>query len=120
MPHHYSTEMWERTHKGTVKGPVRGSNWSDIPRRIVEEEVQREVYREVAADAGGGRQYASALREAIKTKKPVLTKKWRTMRIGGASDPVYDEYITALGDDMKGLADEFKALGLATNSVQVK
>ncbi|CAI5969563.1 unnamed protein product [Closterium sp. NIES-64] len=63
MPHHYSTEMWERTHKGTVKGPVRGSNWSDIPRRIVEEEVQREVYREVAADAGGGRQYASALRE---------------------------------------------------------
>ncbi|CAI5487672.1 unnamed protein product [Closterium sp. Naga37s-1] len=119
MPHHYSTEMWERTHKGTVKGPVRGSNWSDIPRRIVEEEVQREVYREVAADAGGGRQYASALREAIKTKIPVLTKKYRTMRIGGASDPVYDEYITALGDDMKGLAVEFKALGLATNSVQV-
>ncbi|CAI5520671.1 unnamed protein product [Closterium sp. Naga37s-1] len=119
MPHHYSTEMWECTHKGTVKGPVRGSNWSDIPRRIVEEEVQREVYREVAADAGGGRQYACALREAIMTKKPVLTKKYRTMRIGGASDPVYDEYITALGDDMKGLADEFKALGLATNSVQV-
>ncbi|CAI5525248.1 unnamed protein product [Closterium sp. Naga37s-1] len=63
MPHHYSTEMWERTHKGTVKSPVRGSNWSDIPRLIVEEEVQREVYREVAADAGGGRQYACALRE---------------------------------------------------------
>ncbi|CAI5968396.1 unnamed protein product [Closterium sp. NIES-65] len=41
------------------------------------------------------------------------------MRIGGASDPVYDEYITALGDDMKGLADEFKALGVATNSVKV-
>ncbi|CAI5939993.1 unnamed protein product [Closterium sp. NIES-64] len=119
MPHHYSTEMWERTHKGTVKGPVRGSNWSDIPRRIVEEEVQREVYREVAADAGGGRQYACALREAILKKKPVLTKKYRTMRIGGAADPVYDEYITTLGDDMKGLADEFKALGLATNSVQV-
>ncbi|CAI5992337.1 unnamed protein product [Closterium sp. NIES-64] len=119
MPHHYSTEMWERTHKGTVKGPVRGSSWSDIPRQILEEEVQREVYRKVAADAGGGRQYACALREAILTKKPVLTKKYRTMRIGGASDPVYDEYITALGDDMKGLADEFKALGLATNSVQV-
>ncbi|CAI5932973.1 unnamed protein product [Closterium sp. NIES-64] len=119
MPHHYSIEMWERTHKGTVKGPVRGSNWSDIPRRIVEEEVQREVYREVAAGAGGGRQYACALREAIMTKKPVLTKKYWIMRIGGASDPVYDEYITALGDDMKGLADELKALGLATNSVQV-
>ncbi|CAI6006820.1 unnamed protein product [Closterium sp. NIES-64] len=55
MPHHYSTEMWEHMHKGTVKGPVRGSNWSDIPRQVVEEEVQREVYREVAADAGGGR-----------------------------------------------------------------
>ncbi|CAI5970323.1 unnamed protein product [Closterium sp. NIES-64] len=132
MPHHYSTEMWERTHKGTVKGPVRGSNWSDIPRRIVEEEVQREVYREVAADAGGGRQYASALREvaaccgnvvvhvqAIKTRKPVLTKKYRIMRIGGASDPVYDEYTAALGDEMKGMAAEFKALDLATNNVQV-
>ncbi|CAI5989997.1 unnamed protein product [Closterium sp. NIES-65] len=131
MPHHYSTEMWERTHKGTVKGPVRGSNWSDIPRRIVEEEVQREVYREVAADAGGGRQYASALREvaaccgnvvvhvqAIKTRKPVLTKKYRIMRIGGASDPVYDEYTAALGDEMKGMAAEFKALDLATNNVQ--
>ncbi|CAI5952039.1 unnamed protein product [Closterium sp. NIES-65] len=56
---------------------------------------------------------------AILKKKPVLTKKYRTMRIGGAADPVYDEYITTLGDDMKGLADEFKALGLATNSVQV-
>ncbi|CAI5463849.1 unnamed protein product [Closterium sp. Yama58-4] len=119
MPHHSSTEMWEHTHKGTVKGPVRGSNWSDIPRRIVEEEVQREVYREVAADAGGGRQYASALREAIKTRKPVLTKKYRIMRIGGVSDPVYDEYTAALGDEMKGMADEFKALGLATNNMQV-
>ncbi|CAI5459004.1 unnamed protein product [Closterium sp. Yama58-4] len=119
MPHHYSTEMWERTHKGTVKGPVRGSNWSDIPRRIVEEEVQREVYREVAADAGGGRQYATALSEAIKTRKPVLTKKYRIMRIGGESDPVYDEYTAALGDEMKGMADEFKALGLSTNNVQV-
>ncbi|CAI5484758.1 unnamed protein product [Closterium sp. Yama58-4] len=116
MPHHYSTEMWERTHKGTVKGPVRGSNWSDIPRRIVEEEVQREVYREVAADAGGGRQYATALSEAIKTRKPVLTKKYR---IGGESDPVYDEYTAALGDEMKGMADEFKALGLSTNNMQV-
>ncbi|CAI5477452.1 unnamed protein product [Closterium sp. Yama58-4] len=119
MPHHYSTEMWERTHKGTVKGPVRGSNWSDIPRRIVEEEVQREVYREVAADAGGGRQYATALSEAIKTRKPVLTKKYRIMRIGGESDPVYNEYTAALGDEMKGMADEFKALGLSTNNVQV-
>ncbi|CAI5481312.1 unnamed protein product [Closterium sp. Yama58-4] len=107
MPHHYSTEMWERTHKGTVKGPVRGSNWSDIPRRIVEEEVQREVYREVAADAGGGRQYATALSEAS------------TGVLGGESDPVYNEYTAALGDEMKGMADEFKALGLSTNNVQV-
>ncbi|CAI5986816.1 unnamed protein product [Closterium sp. NIES-64] len=117
MPHHYSIEMWERTHKGTVKGPVRGSNWSDIPRRIVEEEVQREVYREVATTLGVGDSTRAPC--AIMTKKPVLTKKYWTVRIGGASDPVYDEYITALGDDMKGLADEFKALGLATNSVQV-
>ncbi|CAI5954483.1 unnamed protein product [Closterium sp. NIES-64] len=57
---------------------------------------------------------------AIKTREPVLTKKYRTMRIGGMSDPVYDEYIAALGDEMKGMANEFMALGLATNSVQVK
>ncbi|CAI5940782.1 unnamed protein product [Closterium sp. NIES-65] len=41
------------------------------------------------------------------------------MRIGGASDPVYDEYTAALGDEMKGMAAEFKALDLATNNVQV-
>ncbi|CAI5981118.1 unnamed protein product [Closterium sp. NIES-65] len=41
------------------------------------------------------------------------------MRIGRAADPVYNEYKTAVGDDMEGLADEFKALGLDTNSVQV-
>ncbi|CAI5960786.1 unnamed protein product [Closterium sp. NIES-64] len=35
------------------------------------------------------------------------------MRIGGASDPVYDEYTAALGDEMKGMAAEFKALDLA-------
>ncbi|CAI5980445.1 unnamed protein product [Closterium sp. NIES-64] len=63
MLHHYSMEMWEHTHKGTVKILVRGSNWKDIPRRIFEEEVQKEIYREVAQDAGGGRQYATALRE---------------------------------------------------------
>ncbi|CAI5531799.1 unnamed protein product [Closterium sp. Naga37s-1] len=39
MPYEYSTNLWEHTHKGTVKVPVRGSNWKDIPRRIVEEEV---------------------------------------------------------------------------------
>ncbi|CAI5959662.1 unnamed protein product [Closterium sp. NIES-64] len=63
MPWEYSTELWEHTHKGTVKVPVRGSNWKDIPRRIVEEEVQREITREVASLAGGGRQYVTALRE---------------------------------------------------------
>ncbi|CAI5483379.1 unnamed protein product [Closterium sp. Yama58-4] len=63
MPFEYSTNLREHTHNGTVKVPVRGSNWKDIPRRIVEEEVQREITREVAALAGGGRQYVSALRE---------------------------------------------------------
>ncbi|CAI5967463.1 unnamed protein product [Closterium sp. NIES-64] len=53
MPNETSTNLWEHTHKGTVKVPVRGSNWHDIPRRIVEEEVQREIAREVAAEAGG-------------------------------------------------------------------
>ncbi|CAI5956686.1 unnamed protein product [Closterium sp. NIES-64] len=53
----------ESLDDGTVKVPVRGSNWHDIPHRIVEEEVQREIAREVAADAGGNRQYVMALRE---------------------------------------------------------
>ncbi|CAI5988512.1 unnamed protein product [Closterium sp. NIES-64] len=92
MPHHYSTKMRERTHKGTVKGPVRGSNWADIHRRIVDEEMQREIYREVAADAGGGRQYVSALRVAVEELAPVLTKKYRIMRLGCSGDSVFAEY----------------------------
>ncbi|CAI5989962.1 unnamed protein product [Closterium sp. NIES-65] len=40
------------------------------------------------------------------------------MCIGGVTVPVYNEYIAALGDEMKGMSDEFKALGLATNNVQ--
>ncbi|CAI5460722.1 unnamed protein product [Closterium sp. Yama58-4] len=63
MPNETSTNLWEHTHKGTMKVPVRGSNWHDIPRRIVEEEVQREIAREVATEAGGNRQYVTAMRE---------------------------------------------------------
>ncbi|CAI5466696.1 unnamed protein product [Closterium sp. Yama58-4] len=69
MPNETSTNLWEHTHKGTVKVPVRGSNWHDIPRRIVEEEVQREIAREVAAEAGGNRQYVTALREASPSER---------------------------------------------------
>ncbi|CAI5476401.1 unnamed protein product [Closterium sp. Yama58-4] len=65
MPNETSTNLWEHTHKGTVKVPVRGSNWHDIPRRIVEEEVQRKIAREVAAEAGGNRQYVTAMRELM-------------------------------------------------------
>ncbi|CAI5977945.1 unnamed protein product [Closterium sp. NIES-64] len=105
MPHHYSTEMWERIHKGTVKGPVRGSNWADIPRRIVDEEMQREIYREVAADAGGGRQYVSALRVAVEELVPVLTKKYRIMRLGCSGDSVFAEFAAVHGDQMEGLKE---------------
>ncbi|CAI5479673.1 unnamed protein product [Closterium sp. Yama58-4] len=118
MPHHYSTEMWERTHKGTVKGPVRGSNWADIPRRIVDEEMQREIYREVAADAGGGRQYVSALRVAVEEMEPVLTKKFRVMRLGGTADKVFAEYAAVFGDQMAGLPGQLREMQLNPGSVQ--
>ncbi|CAI5466712.1 unnamed protein product [Closterium sp. Yama58-4] len=118
MPHHYSTEMWERTHKGTVKGPVRGSNWADIPRRIVDEEMQLEIYREVALDAGGGRQYVSALRVAVEEMEPVLTKKFRVMRLGGTADKVFAEYAAVFGDQMAGLPGQLREMQLNPGSVQ--
>ncbi|CAI5460453.1 unnamed protein product [Closterium sp. Yama58-4] len=76
LPFEYSTNLWEHTHKGTVKVPVRGSNWKDIPRRIVEEEVQREITQEVAALAGGGRQYVSALREVRWPRRLTRMTAW--------------------------------------------
>ncbi|CAI5991641.1 unnamed protein product [Closterium sp. NIES-64] len=117
MPHHYSTEMWEHTHKGTVKIPVRGRNWKDIPRRIVEEEVQREIYREVAQDAGGGRQYATALREAVETMKPVLTRKGRTMRPAEEGDAVMGTYRTVLGELMDALPGSMVAAKIIASGV---
>ncbi|CAI5487279.1 unnamed protein product [Closterium sp. Naga37s-1] len=131
MPHHYSTEMWEHTHKGTIKIPVRGSNWKDIPRRIVEEEVQREICREVAQDAGGGRQYATALREswytvacpprqAVETMKPVLTRKGRTMRPEVEGDAVMATYRTALGDLMDSLPGCMVAANITASEIVVR
>ncbi|CAI5475251.1 unnamed protein product [Closterium sp. Yama58-4] len=118
MPHHYNTELWEHTHKGTVKVPVRGGNWKDIPRRIVEEEVQREICREVAADAGGGWQYTTALREAVRTKKPVLTRKGRLMVPGAEDDAVLAMYHASHGDDMKDLVGCMRSAGVKAERVQ--
>ncbi|CAI5982700.1 unnamed protein product [Closterium sp. NIES-64] len=118
MPHHYNTKLWEHTHKGTVKVPVRGGNWKDIPRRIVEEEVQREICREVAADAGGGWQYTTALREAVRTKKPVLTRKGRLMVPGAEDDAVLAMYNLSHGDDMKDLVGCMRSAGVKAESVQ--
>ncbi|CAI5965822.1 unnamed protein product [Closterium sp. NIES-64] len=117
MPHHYSTEMWEHTHKGTVKIPVRGSKWKDIPRRIVEEEVQREICREVAQDAGGGREYATALREAVEMMKPVLTRKGLTMWPAEEGDAVMGTYRTALGDLMDALPGSMVAAKITASEV---
>ncbi|CAI5459074.1 unnamed protein product [Closterium sp. Yama58-4] len=117
MPHHYSTEMWEHTHKGMVKNPIRGGNWKDIPRRIVEEEVQREICREVAQDAGGGRQYATALREGVETMKPVLTRKGRTMRPAEEGDAVMGTYRTALGHLMDALPGSMVAASITASAV---
>ncbi|CAI5950282.1 unnamed protein product [Closterium sp. NIES-65] len=117
MPHHYSTEMWEHTHKGTVKILVRGSKWKDIPRRIVEEEVQREICREVAQDAGGGREYATALCEAVETMKPVLTRKGLTMWPAEEGDAVMGTYRTALGDLMDALPGSMVAAKITASKV---
>ncbi|CAI5477831.1 unnamed protein product [Closterium sp. Yama58-4] len=117
MPHHYSTEMWEHTHKGMVKNPVRGGNWKDISRRIVEEEVQREICREVAQDADGGRQYATALREAVEMMKPVLTRKGRTMRPAEEGDAVMGTYRTALGHLMDALPGSMVAASITASAV---
>ncbi|CAI5505453.1 unnamed protein product [Closterium sp. Naga37s-1] len=101
MPWEYSTNLWEHTHKGTVKVPVRGSNWKDIPRRIVEEEVQREITREVASLAGGGRMYVTALREAVRLQEHVLTRKSRIANVSDEEDAVLWVYRESLGPDMK-------------------
>ncbi|CAI5478271.1 unnamed protein product [Closterium sp. Yama58-4] len=119
--------------QGDSEGPVRGSNWADIPRRIVDEEMQREIYREVAADAGGGRQYVSALRvvsvwvqarlgvvrwathalyQAVEEMEPVLTKKFRVMRLGGTADKVFAEYAAVFGDQMAGLPGQLREMQL--------
>ncbi|CAI5478189.1 unnamed protein product [Closterium sp. Yama58-4] len=119
MPFEYSTNLWEHTHKGTVKVPVRGSNWKDNPRRIVEEEVQREITREVAALARGGRQYVSALREAVRLQTYVLTRKSRTADVSDGEDAVLWAYKEALGSDMKELGRCLAAAGMTGTAIKV-
>ncbi|CAI5471765.1 unnamed protein product [Closterium sp. Yama58-4] len=119
MPNETSTNLWEHTHKGTVKVPVRGSNWHDIPRRIVEEEVQREIAREVAAEAGGNRQYVTALREAVRRMKPVLTKASKRAHVDEDIDAVMWAYRAAHGSDMDALAGCMVAAGIHTTTIEV-
>ncbi|CAI5948070.1 unnamed protein product [Closterium sp. NIES-64] len=119
MPNETSTNLWEHTHKGTVKVPVRDSNWHDIPRRIVEEEVQREIAREVAAEAGGNRQYVTALREAVRRMKPVLTKTSKRAHVDEDLDAVLWAYREAHGSDMDVLAGCMVAVGIPTTTIEV-
>ncbi|CAI5471804.1 unnamed protein product [Closterium sp. Yama58-4] len=119
MPNETSTNLWEHTHKGTVKVPVRGSNWHDIPRRIVEEEVQREIAREVAAEAGGNRQYVTALHEAVRRMKPVLTKTSKRAHVDEDLDAVMWAYRAAHGSDMDALARCMVAAGIHTTTIEV-
>ncbi|CAI5463721.1 unnamed protein product [Closterium sp. Yama58-4] len=121
MPWEYSTNLWEHTHKGTVKVPVRGSNWKDIPRRIVEEEVQREITREVAALAGGGggREYVTALREAVRLQGHVLTRRSRCADVRNEEDPVLWVYREALGSDMDVLGRCLIDAGVNTPDIKV-
>ncbi|CAI5954617.1 unnamed protein product [Closterium sp. NIES-64] len=115
--HTDSTLAIARGHAIKYGIPVRGSNWKDIPRRIVEEEVQREICREVAQDAGGGREYVTALREAVETMKPVLTRKGLTMRPAEEGDTVMGTYRKALGDLMDALPGSMVAAKITTSEV---
>ncbi|CAI5995408.1 unnamed protein product [Closterium sp. NIES-64] len=119
MPNETSTNLWEHTHKGTVKVPVRGSNWLDIPRQIVEEEVQRKIAREVAAEAGGNRQYVTALREAVRRIKLVLTKTSKRAHVDEDLDAVMWAYREAHGSDMDALAGCMVAAGIPATTIEV-
>ncbi|CAI5518297.1 unnamed protein product [Closterium sp. Naga37s-1] len=91
----------------------------DIPRRIVEEEVQREITREVAALAGGGRQYVSALREAVRHQTYVLTRRSRSADVSDEEDAVLWVYKEALGSDMKELGWCVAAAGVTDTAIKV-
>ncbi|CAI5502994.1 unnamed protein product [Closterium sp. Naga37s-1] len=120
LTHETSTNLWEHTHKGTVKVPVRGSNWQDIPRRIIEEAVQRAIAWEVSADAGDNMQYVTALREAVRTSKPVLTKKFRPANVDEDLDAVMWVYREAHGSDMDAFAGCMRAVGIPSPSTAVR
>ncbi|CAI5459625.1 unnamed protein product [Closterium sp. Yama58-4] len=96
-------------------------NWYDIPRRIVEEEVQREIARKVAADGGGNRQYVTVLREVrvVRTLKPVLTKKSRRAHVDEDLDAVMWAYHEAHGSVMDALAGCMRAAGIPTTIIEV-
>ncbi|CAI5521186.1 unnamed protein product [Closterium sp. Naga37s-1] len=119
VPHHYSTELWERTHKGTVKGPVRGGNWKDIPRRIVSEDMQPEIAREIAADAGGGQEYVTALREAVRHQEYILTKGCKPMIPIMAEDGLFQDYCEVVGPDIDGLVGRIRATSIDPSGITV-
>ncbi|CAI7858495.1 unnamed protein product [Closterium sp. NIES-54] len=123
LMHETSTNLWEHTHTDTVKVLVRGSNWQEIPRRIIQEEVQREIAQEVSADAGGNRHAVaswnhsatasqSVCTHAVQTRKPVLTKKPCPANVDEDMDAVMWVYREAHGSDMDTLAGCMRAAGL--------
>ncbi|CAI5507932.1 unnamed protein product [Closterium sp. Naga37s-1] len=99
----YYAVFYKSLLAGTVKGPVRGSNWKDIPRRIVEEETQRKITREIAALSGGGRTYYTALREAVRSMKPALTRTSKAMCLMTADDPLRMLYRETVGSEFDNM-----------------
>ncbi|CAI5929806.1 unnamed protein product [Closterium sp. NIES-64] len=85
----------------------------------MEEEVQREITREVAAMAGGGRQYVSALREAVKHQTYVLTRRSKSADVSVEEDAVLWVYKEALGSDMKELGRCLAAAGVTDTTIKV-
>ncbi|CAI5487976.1 unnamed protein product [Closterium sp. Naga37s-1] len=115
----YYAVFYKSLLAGTVKGPVRGSNWKDIPRRIVEEETQREITREIAALSGGGRTYYTALREAVRSMKPALTRTSKAMCLMTTDDPLRMLYRETVGSEFDNMATLMAAEGLQTSRVLV-
>ncbi|CAI5461531.1 unnamed protein product [Closterium sp. Yama58-4] len=92
-----------RADRGFPRTVIRMKLAEDIPRRIVEEEVQRELAREVAVDACGGRQYTTALREAVRLQEYVLTRRSRVANPSDPEDGTLAPYRSTLGSDMNAL-----------------
>ncbi|CAI5498917.1 unnamed protein product [Closterium sp. Naga37s-1] len=97
MPLQYSTNLYEHTHKTTVKRPARGGNWRNATERIVQKHVQLAAAKELARESGGDAVYVTAMHQATEGQRRVLTRTSRRLLVGDTTDRCYSEYLSQLG-----------------------